>query len=266
MEVELFDVGSIATPTEKCLKVGLGIPDPNLVATAELSRYDHLMVANEQNLPVGILSIRSARLCVSQMFRVEDLGSDIWTHELQRYSPVGDILEKLSAVGAVIVRNSAADGSNVAGLLTVSDLNRARFRFEVYPIVAQLELNLSNFIEAFVPDPWTWIDSLSDDKQVRVIGRWEVERRKHVDTSPINSLTLSELINIIGKIPKLYRMLGYESGKKFTVAVKGFVDVRNQVMHPVRPLVVDSAAVKLLRVYLANMEQMMIETRDIIET
>ncbi len=124
-------------------------------------------------------------------------------------------------------------------LVTISDLNRHSFRSLLYPILAELESALAKLIERHCEDPWVWLDTTSEDTQIRLIGRWEYERRRSVDTTPVAGCTLIDMINIVARFRDLRSTLGFASRNKFDDATGSFSNLRNKIMHPVRPLILD---------------------------
>ena len=129
------------------------------------------------------------------------------------------------------------------GLFTRADLNRHPFRAEIYFALAHLESELAQLIRRSFDDPWDWLDLLSEEKQARIIGYWEISKRRGVDHGPVGAAMLTELLQIATKSDRLRKLLGFESKKLFKSATGRIPDLRNQIMHPVRPLIVDESSV-----------------------
>ncbi|MEA3225775.1 MAG: hypothetical protein U9Q07_07465, partial [Planctomycetota bacterium] len=91
-----------------------------------------------------------------------------------------------------------------------------------------------------------WISKLSEEHQVRIIGYWELSKRRGVDIGPIEAIMLSQLIQIVSKTKDLLKLLGFRSRNEFDSGAGKIPELRNCVMHPVRPLILgykDVAAV-----------------------
>jgi len=158
------------------------------------------------------------------------------------------LLEKMTTQRAVIVVQDSDDteyghGERILGLFTISDLNRHAIRSAIYQLLADVEAGLAKWLEFSVADPWEWLKKLEEDQQARVIGFWELSKRQGVDVGPYAALTLSQLVNIIARLEGGAVQLGYESRTQFERAKGPLPNLRNRVMHPVRPLVLTHADV-----------------------
>jgi hypothetical protein len=127
-----------------------------------------------------------------------------------------------------------------SGIVTRADLNHHAIRALVYQVLARLEIAVAGLVRQAASDHLTWIMRLSEDSQARILGYWELSKLKGVDTGPVAGATLSELLNTVAKDESLRLSLDYRSRTAFDDAVGGIPGVRNQVMHPVRPLVTDA--------------------------
>jgi hypothetical protein len=114
-------------------------------------------------------------------------------------------------------------------------------------LIAHLETELAKLVRNSFTDPWEWLTKLSDEKLARIIGYWEVSKRRGVDIGPLGAMTLSELLNVTGKIETLRSGLGYHKSKAFKEATGSIPELRNQIMHPVRPLITDVASITKLK-------------------
>ena len=124
----------------------------------------------------------------------------------------------------------------VQGLVTISDLNKRRVRRLVYEYLSELEIELSELVQSSV-QPSIWIEALSEDHQVKILGYWEIAKKRGVDVGPMAAATLTNLLTIAGKIPSVRKQLGYESRKAFEREVGHIREYRNRTAHPLRPLV-----------------------------
>lgn len=124
------------------------------------------------------------------------------------------------------------------GLVNLADLNHREVRRAAYEFLLDVELALVDVLRRDHNDPWLWIDSIaSEDERARLLGYWELMRRRGVDHTPEILLTLPQLLGIVGKSGELRAKLGLKSRTDLENRVKGVVELRNRTMHPVRPLV-----------------------------
>jgi hypothetical protein len=168
----------------------------------------------------------------------DEIGSDLSLDELLDFFVSHE-------AGIVSARRDADGHSHVSwdGFVTRSDLNRHPVRAALYPLFAELEIELAKLVTTFYDDPWSWLSVLDKDKQARLVGYWEIGKRENVDVGPAAGLMLSELLRIVGGTSELRSRLGFNSGTKWQDHVGGLADLRNAVMHPVRPIFTSSGDV-----------------------
>ena len=141
--------------------------------------------------------------------------------------------------------NLVTDGEKVVGLVHRSDLNKHPARTYFYLWLSALEMGLARLIELRLPGD-TWIEFLRDQAQIEVLGKMEFESRRNNSIAPIEYLNLSELVEIIKKNEFLYSELGFNSRSKVEAEIGGLVELRHDIMHPVRTLVSDAASMDKL--------------------
>lgn len=76
---------------------------------------------------------------------------------------------------------------------------------------------------------------------------WELAIRNRVDISLVTGCTLIDMINIVAKSADLRLILGFSSRSEYKNATGSFCDLRNQIMHPVRPLILDQDDIRKLQ-------------------
>jgi hypothetical protein len=123
------------------------------------------------------------------------------------------------------------------GLFTISDLNRRQIRSILYRLLSVAELGLAQLIESEINDPWEWLPLLSEENQVRVLGYWELSKRRGVDIGPLAALTLTQLLTIAAKTERLRERIGFKSRTDIDREAGRVPEFRNRIMHPVRPLI-----------------------------
>lgn len=124
------------------------------------------------------------------------------------------------------------------GLITIPDLNKPPLRALVYMLLARLETCIGRVVRDGYADPMEWVDRIEDSQQrQRIIDYWRQSELDRVNVGPEAGATLTELLRAAGAKPELCRQLGYDSRSQLKKATAPVVDIRNQIMHPVRPLV-----------------------------
>jgi len=163
------------------------------------------------------------------------------------------ILEKMSQSMAVLVfQTGHAEKynfvSNFIGLATLSDLNRHEIRFALFRIITALEFTLEKVIRNFFSDPDDWLKKLNENDQVRILGYCELAKRNNIETDFIEATQLTNLLNIVLKTKEIIESLKYKSRSDFEKQTAHISQLRNQVMHVVRPLIIkQSDVLRLLK-------------------
>jgi hypothetical protein len=135
-------------------------------------------------------------------------------------------------------------GSSLVTLLTISDLNEHALRGPLYALLSSLEVSLSKLVGRNFTDPWEWLGSLSEENQVQILGYWELSKKKGVDIGPLAATTLPQLLNIVARRKDLRALLGMKSRNEFESHTGHLVKLRNSVMHPVKPLILQKEDVR----------------------
>jgi hypothetical protein len=177
------------------------------------------------------------------------------------------LLEKMAVQRAVVVvhHSDATEFGHaefIWGLFTISDLNRHAIRSVIYHLLADVESGLAKWLESYLPDPWDWLKHLDEEQQARVLGYWELSRRQGVDVGPVAALNLAHLFQIFSRHDSAAELLGYPSRTQFVKATGRLPRLRNNVMHPVRPLVLTQTDVGKVYQALLILERL----RDQVET
>jgi len=235
-------IESFSTPLAETLGVRPGPIDPSIVDEMEERGFDFVPVISDKGGVFGLIDRKTLRELVSTGSNLDSSDSRLRRAVVKIGEGLSRIIYILSEDPAVFVipqEPSLPDHSwpveDVIGLLTVADLNRPAIRGALYPLFAKLEVFLSSILKEKYPDPWDWLETLGKDKQARIVGYWEVSKRANVDIGPAASLMLSDLLNLFERKDNLRNELGF-SKKQWKEQTSGIVDLRNLVMHPVRPM------------------------------
>jgi len=240
------DIEKILVKWDDCVTVTLGLVPQELPEKMEIQDFDCAPVFDGDTL-LGLISRERLQELAINGHKLADNDHGIVLTDDCEVRPgvrLDALLSKMAERAARIVLHEGDAGDYgpltvTYGLLTRSDLNRHPVRVTVYQLLAALEMALADLVRKSVSDHLTWIKRLREDSQARILGYWELSKLKGVDTGPVAGATLSDLLNATAKLPGLSSRLGYKSRTAFDDAVGGIPDVRNQVMHPVRPLVTD---------------------------
>lgn len=174
-----LDLALLYTPLDRCQSVTLGPLDQGTVTALEAERLDQAPVLDGPRGVLGIVRTEGLKALASSGQALL-LESPLIEHTRIEPNPfLAELLATLDARRAVLV----ATGDRVDGLLSISDLNKHAFRVALYMVFAALEIVLAEVIRARCLDHNEWIGLLKEYDQVRVLGSWEVAKRKSVDTS-----------------------------------------------------------------------------------
>jgi hypothetical protein len=228
----------ISTPKEQLLMFRTGPVDKDVLGRAKKLRFDHAPVVDASGKLRGVVPVARVEELRDAGRSLEPTDPTLYLHELNDRMLVLPFLEEIAEHRAVVIRDTDNEHDpEWFALVTISDLNRHPFRSHLYPMIAELEANLAQLVDAAFPDPSTWILKTTEERQVYHFGQWRVAETKGVDTSPVISCTLMDLINVVAKTETLWEALEYRGRKIFEKSTSPLRDLRNQIMHPVRPLI-----------------------------
>ena len=246
------DLEQILVPCSQCLGVAVGAELTERVRAMNESDFDYAIVLSSSDSRAGVLGlILRAHLEKlveeKRTLTAEDANIAPIEHaEIDVRASLGLLLHQMGERPAWLVTHEG-DAEQygmyymVYGLVTRSDLNKHPVRTLVYEVFAKLEIALAELILRSTADHLEWIRRLNEDSQARILGYWELSKLQNVNVGPVAGAMLSDLLNVIAKNEKMRSKLGYESRNSFEDVVGHLPGVRNQVMHPIRPLISDAA-------------------------
>lgn len=230
------DLMRLSTPREACLMVTVGVINREMVDRALMNRFDQLPVLDGNGNLCGVVASKHVAELLERDEPLVESDPAIELNEIDPKPGLLTVLQEFSEHRSLVIRDTTR-GERWFGLVTLSDLNRHAFRALLYPVLAQLEELMANFIVNNTEDHWDWLKYLSEDAQARLIGRWEIDKRKSVDIDVMAGCTLTEMITIVQKSKVLSSRLGFTTTNRFREQHGAIPEIRNRVMHPVRPLV-----------------------------
>ena len=240
-----IDLTRLAVPLDRCVVAPLGSITQELLDMLEKGDFDQAPVVKD-GIPIGVISRQHLRELHEKHIALTGQDPEINRVHLEPVTEFDKVLDVLAEHQAAIVRGTVNERVEYVGLVTRSDLNKHPVRVMAYEILARFEMALAQLVAETFSDPWEWLKHLDDDRKARILGYWELAKRRNVDTGPVASITLTELNQVLKQEKQLYRRLGLteKTVKKLTNSLPEF---RNRVMHPVRPLVTDGESCSQLK-------------------
>lgn len=256
------ELRTLCVPLDHCISVKTGKVDPSVLEELETRGFEQAPVYSSDRMSVfGLISTKRLREFLEAGIEVDSIDPEIRNDAHFLYTgpflTLEQLLSTLSGRRAVFVvrESSATEHGYVAwnyGLLTISDLNRHALRSALYTLFSLLESGLASLIQDRFTESWEWIRTLGENHQVGILGYWELSRRKGVDVGPIAAATLAQLLQVVARSKELLATLGFKSRSEFEKLTTHIPETRNWVMHPVRPLIFDTADVETLRETVAS--------------
>ena len=206
----------------------------------EKERFDQLPVEDKGKI-TGL--VRCASISSASLDEYVD-GYVNKPKHISETEPLSELILSLESEHCVLVDNEGV----VTGLIHRSDLNKQAIRIYFYLWLAAAEMGLSEMIkDEYGPDE-TWIDKLSTQSKVTVLGKHALAQREGRDIHPIEYLDFSDLINVVtkDKEKKIWDKLGFTE-KEWKEITGELVEFRHTVMHPIRTLVNEDSDIKLLK-------------------
>jgi hypothetical protein len=248
----MVDIRALAIPPDDWVTIQPGPVDASTLSVLQERGYDQApVVARATASAIGLVETAYLRQLAEYEAPLHEDDETIRApHHFLKAAGEVEVIELLSALtttrAVLVVDPTLTDeiGQELEiGLVTISDLNRHPVRASLYSVIAGLELELARVVPHLFPDPWSWIEALDEPRQVEIVGHWELTRRRGVDVNPVAATTLTQLLRIVARDKAFLARLGLRSRGEFDRQTGHIATLRNCVMHPVRPLVLDQAGV-----------------------
>lgn len=232
---------SIMTPSRKLISTRASASAREAAARARNDAFDQLPVVNDRSQIIGLVYVDQL-----QKLPVDALVSDcVVPLEESGQLRIEDGISKAVQILHTKPASLVTDGVKVVGLVHRSDLNKHPARTYFYLWLSSLEMMLARLVSLRLPSN-AWIEHLGEQAQIRVLGKMEFESRRNNSIDPIEYLDLSNLARIIAKNQIIYTELGFDSRNRLEDEIGGLVDLRHDIMHPVRTLVSDAESMGVL--------------------
>ena len=249
----ILDLTGIYTPASSCSVATIGPIPSTLLERMQTAEYDQVPVINGESSPIGVITRSELEKRAEETGTLFENDPAIQATRISNPVHLGALLEAFSKRRAALV----FDRQRWLGLMTLADLNRHALRGLLYLTLANFEERLANLIQSTYEDPWSWLDHVSEWDRVELVGNWEITKRKAVNLGPTHAASITQLLKVVEKDPVLYGLCGFQSRTKTEDALGAVPDVRNAVMHPVRPLATSTEDVLRLRRALGAMEDVL---------
>ncbi len=227
-----IQLDAFMTSANDCVSVTLGRVTRASLHQLLQHKYDQAPVLTASGKPIGIIATATLGDLADQDQPLAENCIDTNAPPLPDVADLATLLGRFTSQRAALV----ADHGRWLGLITIADLNRHAFRGILYQALAQFEETLARLIENAFDDPWDWLKHVSDYDRVQLVGNWEVTKHNDVDLGPTHAASLLQLLKVIRADDALRRACGLSSKNKAKQATEDLPDIRNAVMHPVRPL------------------------------
>lgn len=170
------DIREVLIPWENCLKVIAGPISDETIKEMQEKNFDYAPVFSSDSPGANIIGlIPRTRLEILHKER-KDLNQHdeeilVTNIEIPVYSNLDYILQLLASQPTrIVIHEGDANGQTfycAYGLVNRSDLNKPPVRKIVYEILVNLEISLANYLASYIEtykiDPFSLIQSLSED-------------------------------------------------------------------------------------------------------
>lgn len=127
-------------------------------------------------------------------------------------------------------------GDRFVGLVTPADFNKVAARTAIYWLLAKLESGLIGVLRSAGFRESELLALLPQGRAARIRQHHATMAKNDVDVDLIESLYLSDIVQIASRKRRLFSVLGLTSRSEAERVLGGLVDLRNRVMHTNRPL------------------------------
>jgi predicted transcriptional regulator len=231
----------IMIPIRDCMSVEIGPIKKGIITKLENSNFGQAPVLVKNGV-LGLISLEKLKNLFESNEPLLEKDSAIQLNEIFPRSSLLSLIDFLKEYSAGLVCDEF-DGQEygthyaVLGLITVSDLDKHYIRTKIFILLSRLEIMLEKFIKRNCSNCFDCINNMSVDSRIRILRYWEFSKKRNIEISPLEACTLSDMLNIVYKNENLCNLLGYSSKNKFNEIKGSIPELRNSIMHPVRPLI-----------------------------
>ena len=143
---------------------------------------------------------------------------------------IGRLMEWILEPGFLFV----LEGREVTGFISVSDFNKQPVRGYLYLLLARLEIGLADLVRRRFPDQEEALALIPPDGQAIVQDRYDGDRTADEESELLAYFDFSDLVEVVTEDAELRRTVSGRSRNGWSDYAGGLVQLRNDVMHPVR--------------------------------
>lgn len=189
----------------------------------ELERFDYIPVCSK-NKVVGALNAEKFR----QSKQIDGLVNSVMDKLDQSIliSANADILSFLKEADTSPYR-LVLDGTEICGIVTISDLQQLPVRSVLFSLITYLELLMAELIRQKYPNENDWIAKLTDRRQQKVEEKWDDPKYQKV---AIDKLTVTEFCDK-RVIIEQSQIIFNENGGKIEKMLKDIQSLRDSLAH-----------------------------------
>lgn len=238
----MIDITTISTPRQAAIVATVGKIEPAVVKQAEEARVRAVPMLDANGACLGAISLQKMGKLLASKTPLTPDHATFRCAFIPHLVPVLELLKLLAEHGMIMHRaDPDADDyqTDWFGIVTTADLNRPIFRAHIYQMLVILETSLGHLIMDEFGDDWGAIRLLSDHTQRRIREFYDEERAEGIDLSPVTNATLSDLFHIATESNRVWSLMGFDSPNQLREVGHRISDIRNRIMHPVRPLIVN---------------------------
>lgn len=223
-----FQARHLAVPISQAFSVAARDDAGEAARSLRENRFDQAPVVEGDRILGFVLTRHLTRPAIT---RVADamvrLGSG---NVVSADASVGRLMEWILDPGFLFV----IEGRDVTGFITVSDFIKQPARGYLYMLLARLEIGLAGLARRRFREQEQACALLSPQPRRTVQRRYEGDRAAGKETELLAYFGFADLIKVITEDDEVRRLIGDLSRDEWAAAVDGLVQLRNDVMHPIR--------------------------------
>lgn len=262
-----LSVRHLMTPASELVGVR-GDVAPHAALALMDQQFDQLPVlAGDGQTIIGLVT-RDALEAAGEVAQVRQVMTPLSPATTLRWdATLPEAMDALVDQRALLVRGEQEN--QIIGLLHYADFNRHPSRVFFYLWLSALEIGLVRLLTLHIQqhqlEMFDWLRHLPEQRQVNILGRYEVSRRQRVDLTPLEGAELTDLLLICRNLDELRLQLGHRTRSAFDQATSHLITLRNAAMHPVRSMLASHADLPRLRDRFNNLEAFVLQLETLLK-